>query len=207
MNSIFRGVLPLMFSTGVIACTGGAPDQEPIAYPAKQDRSDREKSESPTLVASVMALDGEGLRLVNRDTGSTSLLSFGASRAAVERVIAKHLGAAEGRSSNDECGAGAMDFTSYGDFGANFQDDRFVGWSLRDGDRNADLATMSGVGIGSSRSEMAKSVTFDIYEDSTIGTEFHVGGDNMAGFSGLFESEEPDAPITDLWAGANCIFR
>jgi hypothetical protein len=66
---------------------------------------------------------------------------------------------------------------------------------------------MSGVGIGTTRSEMAESLVFDIYEDSTIGTEFHTGGDEPGGFSGLFESEAPDARITDLWAGTNCIFR
>ena len=61
---------------------------------------------------------------------------------------------------------------------------------------------MSGVGIGTTRIEMAESLTFEIYEDSTIGTEFQT-----AGFSGLLGSDAPDARVTDLWAGTNCIFR
>lgn len=61
---------------------------------------------------------------------------------------------------------------------------------------------MSGVGVGTTASEMAESLAFEIYDDSTIGTEFHAGG-----LSGLLESDAPDARITDLWAGANCIFR
>ena len=54
---------------------------------------------------------------------------------------------------------------------------------------------------------MAKSVAFDMYDESSIGTEFHTGGDGPGGFSGLLESDAADARITDLWAGTNCIFR
>lgn len=150
----------------------------------------------------VTALDGEGMRLVNSQTGSTRLLAFGTDRAATETALTAQLGPPDGHASNEECGAGPMDFSNFGDFTVNFQDDRFVGWFLRSGDNKPSLTTMSGVGIGTTRSEMAESLTFEIYEESTIGTEFHA-----AGLSGLLESDAPDAKVTDLWAGTNCIFR
>jgi len=201
--------LPLfsLLVIGVAACDAKTMEAEPPAQASAADQSPDSKPDSATAAEIVIALDGEGLRFVNAETGSTRLLAFGRDRDSVETAIAAQLGAADGRSSNEECGAGRMAFSDFGDFTANFQDDRFVGWSLNDGDKNGALTTMSGVGIGTKRSEMAKSVTFEIYDESTIGTEFHTGGDEAGGFSGLLDSDTPDAKITDLWAGTNCIFR
>lgn len=201
--------LPLfaLLVIGVAACDDTTTEAEPPAQASAADHSADSKPDSATATEIVIALDGEGLRFVNSETGSTRLLAFGTDRSVAETAIAKHLGAIGGRSSNEECGAGPIDFSNYGDFTANFQDGEFVGWSLSGGDKNATLTTMSGVGIGTKRSEMAKSVTVDMYDDSTIGTEFHTGGEEADGFSGLLESDTPDAKITDLWAGTNCIFR
>ncbi|NCN83585.1 MAG: hypothetical protein GW808_14420 [Sphingomonadales bacterium] len=201
--------LPLfsLLVIGVTACDAKTTEAEPPAQASAADQSPDSKPDSATAAEIVIALDGEGLRFVNSETGSTRLLAFGRDRDAVETAIAAQLGAVEGRSSNEECGAGPIDFSNYGDFTANFQDGDFVGWSLSGGDKNAALTTISGVGIGTKRSEMAKSVTFEMYDESTIGTEFHTGGDEAGGFSGLLDSDTPDAKITDLWAGTNCIFR
>lgn len=202
----WKGV-SLVLAVALTACSAEERDPGPIAQAAPADQPAGNQPDSPVKAEIVIALDGEGLRFVNAGTGSTHLLAFGADRATTESAIAAQLGEPDGRSSNQECGAGPVDFTHYGDMNAHFQEDRFVGWSLRDGDRQAALTTMSGIGIGTKRSEMAQSVVFDIYEDSSIGTEFHTGGDEPGGFSGLFESEAPDARITDLWAGTSCIFR
>jgi hypothetical protein len=183
----------------------GCGEEKATAEPAAQLSQSQKTINDGSDAETVIALDGAGLRMVNSETGSARLMAFGTERAAAESAIAKQLGAVVDRSSNGECGAGPMEFSSFGDLVANFQDDRFVGWRLRGGNGQEALTTLSGVGIGTKRSEMARSVTFDIYEDSSIGTEFHTGGD--AGFSGLLSSEAPDARITDLWAGTNCIFR
>jgi hypothetical protein len=202
MNINFR--LPLIgaVALGLSACASEETTADPAGSVAE---SEPVASDEPVTVAEaeiVIALDGEGVRLVNSQTGSTRLLAFGTDRTAAEATLAAQLGPPDGRSSNEECGAGPMDFSNFGDFTVNFQDDRFVGWFLRGGDKNPALTTMSGVGIGTKRSEMAKSLVFEIYEESTIGTEF-----NTAGFSGLLESDAPDAKVSDLWAGTNCIFR
>lgn len=207
MKKNLRTGLVLALAVFLAACSEEQDNAGPTTQALPADRPASNRPESPAPAEIAIALDGEGLRFVNAETGSTSLLAFGAERARAEDAIAAQLGEADERSSNQECGAGPMDFTHYGDLSAHFQDDRFVGWSLRDGDKQAALTTMSGIGIGTTRSEMAKSVVFDIDEDSSIGTEFYTGGNDPGGFSGLFESEAPDARITDLWAGTSCIFR
>lgn len=191
-----------IIALGLSACSA----EKVAADPATQNAEPEPPASGEPVTAAeantVLALDGEGVRVVNSETRSTRLLPFGTARAATETVLAGLLGSPDGNSSNEDCGAGAMDFRNFGDFTANFQDDLFVGWSLRGGEKSAALTTLSGIGIGTTRSEMAKSVAFEIYDDSTIGTEFQA-----AGFSGLLDSDAPDAKITDLWAGINCIFR
>mgnify|MGYP003627008632 CR=1 FL=1 len=202
MNINFGGPFIAMVALGLSACGSG----ETIADPARSAAESKPPASDEPVAATeakvVIALDGEGLRLVNSETGRVRLLAFGSDRAVTEAALAVPLGQPGERSSNEECGTGPMDFSDFGDFTANFQDGAFVGWFLRDGDKNSVLSTMSGVGIGTTKGEMAQSLTVEMDEESTIGTEFHA-----AGLSGLLESEAADAKVTDLWAGANCIFR
>lgn len=204
-----KRILPLVsvLAIGITGCSAESTKAESAAQVSGLEQSGSARPDATAVTQIVIALDGEGLRLDNAETGNTRLLAFGTDRVATETALAAQLGRYDGRSSNDECGAGPIDFSNFGDFTVNFQEGLFVGWFLRNGDRNATLTTMSGVGIGTKRSDMAKSVVFDIYDDSSIGTEFHTGGDGPGGFSGLLESDAADARITDLWAGTNCIFR
>ena len=199
--------LILVIALGLSACSANEASADSAAQIADSEPYASIEPGTAAEANMMIVLDGEGLRIVNSETGSTRLLPFGTTRAASEATLVRILGSPDGDSSNEECGAGPMNFQDFGDFTANFQDGLFVGWSLRGGEKSAALTTMSGIGIGTTRSEMAESVVFDIYEESTIGIEFNTGGDEPGGFSGLFESEAPEAPITDLWAGTNCIFR
>lgn len=207
MNINFGNSFLLVLAIGLTACASEKATAEPAAQASELNQAASTESDAEAAAESVIALDGEGLRLVVSETGSIRLLPFGTDRTTTETAIAKQLGAVANRSSNEECGAGPMEFSNFGNFIANFQEDLFVGWDLRDGNKKAALTTMSGVGIGMTRSELAESVAFDIYEDSTIGTEFQTGGDGPGGFSGLFDGDAPDARVTNLWAGTNCIFR
>lgn len=207
MRINFIPLLTSILAIGLAACDTETTIEVPPEQVSASDESASGEPDSAVVARNMIALDGEGLRLVDPETGSTRLLAFGTDRTETERVIAAQFGTMGERSSSGECGAGPMDFSNFGNFSANFQDDRFVGWFLRGGDENKALTTMSGIGIGTTRSEMAESVTFEIREDSTIGTEFYTGGDSPGGFSGLLDSDAPDAKVTDLWAGTNCIFR
>tara|TARA_R110002049_G_scaffold61970_2_gene166141 strand:+ start:105 stop:734 length:630 start_codon:yes stop_codon:yes gene_type:complete len=209
VKGLSRLSLSLLLLVGVAACAEEKRTAEPsdAVAEAEADQTVDAKPEKQDTVKIAVALDGEGLRFVNATTGSTRLLAFGTERATAEEAIVAQLGPVDSRTSNQECGAGPVDFSQFGDFTANFQDGKFVGWALSDGDKNSDLTTMSGIGIGTPRTTMAQSITFEIDDDSSIGTEFHTGGDGADGLSGLLDSDAQDARITDLWAGTNCIFR
>jgi hypothetical protein len=79
-------------------------------------------------------------------------------------------------------------------------DSEFIGWSARP-DTDASLTTIAGVGTGSTRGELEAAYTVEVTETS-LGTEFSTGS-----LFGLLSSTEPDATITDLWAGTVCNFR
>src|SRR5690606_12648591 len=77
-----------------------------------------------------LALDAEGLRFVANDTGSASLVAFGAPRGQVEQAVQRATGGTPRRSTGEECPAGPTEFTSFGELQLAFQDDRWIGWAL-----------------------------------------------------------------------------
>ena len=106
----------------------------------------------------VLALDPEGLRLVDAATGSTRPLPFGMPEADVVRVVSARTAQPAEASRNEECGAGPLAFSTWPNgLQLAFQDGRFAGWSL--GERASPaLTTMSGVGIGTLRADLDASV-------------------------------------------------
>ncbi len=144
----------------------------------------------------VPALDGEGLRMVI-PSGATRLIPFGSERRVVENAVGRALGKGGTRSSLDECGAGPMEFSKIDGLSLNFQDDRFVGWTL---DASSPLTTIDGVGAGSTRAEIEQSRTVTLVEDSTLGAEFRAGG-----IGGFFDGE--GGRVNLLYAGTQCFFR
>jgi hypothetical protein len=131
---------------------------------------------------------------------------FAAGKNEVEAALARTLGAATGRSSNAECGAGAIEFTDFpGGLAVHFQQGRLVGWNWRlpqEGDAapkgtirlaDGDLA------IGSARSIAEQAPGFARITASTLGEEFSLGP-SIGGFI------ENDA-VSMLYAGTQCFFR
>ncbi len=148
-----------------------------------------------------LAIDGEGIRLVNRTTGSTRAVHFGSeAQTAIDAVTAAR-GAPESRSSNDECGAGPTEFVVWdGGFSLLVRNGEFEAWSLSDRAPPA-YRTMSGVGIGTPRNELEAAYKVDVFQ-STLGTEFNAGD-----IFGVLDSDKAHARIVALWAGAACVFR
>ena len=164
------------------------------------------QADGPAAATTAVSLDGEGLRFVDKTSGKASLLAFGVPRAQAETALANVAGDADDRSTNDECGAGAMEFTRYDAMTLNFQDDKFVGWFLGNEPGADAYSTMSGIAIGTTRAKAAESVTLAAVEDSTLGEEFSIGGgDNAIG--GMFAAPGDAAKIDALFAGTNCFFR
>lgn len=164
------------------------------------------KNDGPNAATTAVSLDGDGLRFIDRVSGKTSLLAFGVPRAQAETALANVAGKEDDRSTNEECGAGTMEFTRYDAMTLNFQNGKFVGWFLGNEPGAATYSTMSGIGIGSTRAKAKESVSIVEVEDSTLGEEFSIGtGENVIG--GMFAAPGDAAKIEALFAGANCFFR
>jgi len=147
-----------------------------------------------------MALDGDGLMLVDTG-GSTRALTFGTSESLVLAAATASLGAPRDRSTNQDCGAGPLAFVSFdGGLLVTLQGGKFVGWTVRAA-AGREPRTMSGIGLGSTRAELEAAYAAKV-ATSSLGVEFSAGG-----LSGVLASKAAMAPITDLWAGANCIAR
>lgn len=164
------------------------------------------KADGPAAATTAVSLDGEGLRFVDKNDGKTSLLAFGVPRAQAEEALGRVAGKADDRSTNEECGAGPMEFTRFDAMTLNFQEGKFVGWFLGNENGASEYSTMSGIGIGTTRAKARESVSIIDVEDSTLGEEFSIGsGENVVG--GMFAEPGEAAKIDALFAGANCFFR
>jgi hypothetical protein len=150
-------------------------------------------------------LDTGGLIVVVADTGSTRPVAFGQAKAEALAMLNKAQGVVGKESVNAECGAGPLTFVAWPDgLTALFQDGKFAGWSVDERGAGT-LAFMNGVGIGSTRAELAAQFAGTKVEETTLGVEFRLPDDSMTG--GLLNGRDQAATITDLWAGVTCMFR
>ena len=183
------------------APTPDSSDADPVA-PAVPEA----KADGPNAATTAVSLDGEGPRFVDKASGKASLLAFGVPRVQAETALANVAGQEDDRSTNAECGAGAMEFTRYDAITLNFQDGKFAGWFLGNEPGADAYSTMSGIAVGTARAKAAESVTIVDIEDSTLGEEFSIGtGDKVIG--GMFAAPGDAAKIDALFAGVNCFFR
>ena len=180
------------------AATPGVPDAnipspapiEPAAGtpPASQD-------------APALALEAEGLRLFNVQTGAATPLAFGLEQQQLLGSLERFKGAAV-QGTNEDCGAGPVQVANWPDgLSLVFQDGRFVGWGA-DGRAQGGLTTAVGIGPGSTRAELVDAYANVTPRNTTLGTEFDVGG-----LHGLLDGTAPSAKITYFWAGVSCAAR
>ena len=153
--------------------------------------------------AGAVRLTGDGVAVTGAE-GTT--LAFDSPRDAVEAELTRVLGEPVERVSNQECGAGPVETTSFaGGLSLNFQDERLAGWVLDndDGAQQRDIATADRIAPGSS--EVALTAAYDLTRlaDSTLGDEFTTED----GISGFLETEGEEARVGMLYAGTTCFFR
>lgn len=146
----------------------------------------------------LVALDGEGLRIFNSNTGASRLIAFGGDAKQSMDSLGRVLGEPPPVSvENEEC---RIDLARWSDgLTVWSSQSRFTGWSITPG--SSTISTASGVKIGSTRVELESAYNAQIRE-SSLGTEFVAGG-----LAGLLDSARPDAKISHLWAGETCIAR
>ena len=132
-----------------------------------------------------------------------SRVAFGSNSLDTIERVTPLLGANYDKDEGKECGAGPMEFASFGKVVLMFKEGEFVGWELREASNEPWVGTPGGVTIGTPRSELQAALGgAPKVEKTSLGVEFNAGG-----FTGLLSSEAPDAKVTALWAGTNCIMR
>lgn len=191
-----RSVLMALPLLALVAC-GDAGD-EPAAAPDATAVTPGAEAPPPTSAtppaARSVALDPEGLRLVSAQTGATAVIAFGQPAEQVASTVSGAQGKPPAeRGTNGECGAGPLDFATWDDgLTLWFQNGAFAGWATN----RPGPTLISGVGVGSSRSDLEGAHAIEVREGS-LGTEFSFGD-----VHGVLE----DGRVANLWAGVSCNF-
>lgn len=199
MRIVSRTALALATLTVLASCDRAqTPAASETAAPAVEAAS-TPTATAPAQAAGGLAVEGEGLRIFDA-TGAARALPFETPQATVIAAATASIGgAAPELSTNDECGAGPIQFVDYANgLQLLFQDGKFGGWGLRE----PGLTTVDGVGVGMTRASLVEDHTIEIIADSTLEGEFTMG--EMGGF---LSGAGPDATVSSLYAGLTCFFR
>ena len=149
-----------------------------------------------------LALDSEGLRAVEGESGRTSLLAFGSPVDQAIDGLNRIFGARPTQDgTNRECGAGPTRIVQWANgFSVLAQDGRFAGWETD----QPGQTTMNGIGVGSTRAQLDEAFHPRVEQD-TIGLGFGIGeGENAMG--GYLSGDGPTGRVTSIYAGLTCHF-
>ena len=186
----------LLTAVALVAC-GGSEEPPPAPPPSSvRPYSAAEAGIDSSVVA--ISIEGEGLRLFVIATGAARPLPFGTDSSSVFTAIQRAT-----RSDPVESGDGGDCPGSYARWSngltLRFDDGKFVGWSLRDGDNS--VSTPTGIGIGTTRANVDSAVVITV-KGTSLGPEFTAGQ-----LAGLLDGTTPASKVTHLWAGETCIAR
>lgn len=146
----------------------------------------------------VLAVEGEGLRVIDAATGAARPIPFGAPMAEVVAVLSALAGGPPREAGeNPDCGVAYATWAT--GLSVTFTNSRLAGWSIRAGDDPP--TTASGIGIGSTRREI-ESVYDARFFDSSLGNEFSAGA-----LAGVLDSAGADGRVMVMWAGHVCLAR
>lgn len=154
--------------------------------------------EEPWAANVALALEGEGLRIFSVPSGTARPIPFGSAMDSTLDVLHR-IQPTSPREQGENVDCQAQYATWEDGLTVWFTQDRFVGWSVREG--TGTLTTATGVGLGSTRAEWEASYVVQV-ATSSLGVEFTAGG-----MAGVLESAQPDARVVHLWAGHACPAR
>ncbi|MEZ5682198.1 MAG: hypothetical protein R3E14_12995 [Erythrobacter sp.] len=183
----------LLFALPLVLAGCNNSEPEPVRdAPAKT--VDRASQTDPQLDGAKIVVDANGFGA----KGATPL-RFGVSRAEADAVAARAFGAKGEESSNAECGAGPMDFSTFGPLQVAYLDGKLAGWFLREGEG---VVTSDGIRPGITL-EALKEERQLRQIDSTLPGEFAYTTADYGTIRGFAEGGK----ITALQAGVSCFFR
>lgn len=161
------------------------------------------ETETENLTDTVLTLSGDGLLLIDEQSGKTQSIPFDTDIVTATAAISSVLGEPTKKSQNSECPAGAISFITWSNgLSINAIKDRFVGWTVARNTKSANLTTLNGIGLGKTLADLKENYSVEVIE-STLGTEF-IASDSL---SGLLSANKPNSVITNLWSGIACNFR
>lgn len=179
-----RATFLLLTIPMLAACDSGT-----VPSPAEQSSP---ASNQPQVASNEVLLSGEGL------TAGAEAFYFAAGQREVEAALARVLGKASDVGTNEECGAGPVEYAAFpGGLTVNFQNGSLAGWFWNSEAEN--IAVQDDITIGMPRTTIESEEGFAMVEASTLGQEFSLG-DRLGGF---VEGDE----VSALYAGTQCFFR
>ena len=166
------------------------------------ETSQEAKPEPEATSPLVQRLDETVLVVDANGAGATGqpLMRFGTAREEVDAALSQAYGGTPELGENGECGAGPMQFSTYGPLKLSFQNSKFVGWNLGEG---AEVATSDGVQPGTTPFALLKEEREVRDIDSTLTGEFEYTSADYGTIGGFSENGQ----ISSLHAGMNCFFR
>lgn len=178
--------------------------QPPVASTPVEEPLEVEEPAPPEELAEIaLALSGDGVLVVDSQSGKSKNIPFETDLATSQTAISAALGDPTETSENDECGAGPMSFVTWSNgFQISAMEDQFVGWSVREETTGDNLTTIDGVGLGSTLTDLEENYDVGVIE-SSLGAEFNASNSLF----GLLSANESDGVITNMWAGVVCNFR
>lgn len=187
----------MLVSAALAACAPEAKQE-----PAGEVAADAKAADATQVAAKPLVVaTGEGLTISGAQPHE---IAFGTSREEVEEQLAAILGEPQDRSTNGECGAGPVQFTTYpGPFTLNFQNGIFLGWIHDYGNAAGPVLTDKGIGVGSGRKALDAVYKVKVLADSTLDGEFTTD----TGIGGFLDEDGPDGRVVGLYAGLTCFFR
>jgi len=183
----------------VLASCDRTPTPPVAAEPATPAAAAAEGAPTPAQSVGGLAMEGEGLRLFDA-TGAARAIPFGTPQAtAIAAVAASVGGAAPQVTTNEECGAGPIQFAEFSNsLQLLFQNETFQGWFID----KAGPTTADGMGVGSTRASVEGSRAIEMVADTTLDGEFSSGD-----IGGFLTAATPQGTVSALYAGLTCFFR
>lgn len=163
-----------------------------------------------------LLLTSNALQTINKETGSTSEISFGKPFDQMIEIVNSTLQSKpKSIGINSECGAGPLKMATWNNgLTIVFQNKTsksktpetewcFAGWFMGSNSGNfPKITTMAGISIESTRADMESAYVITVSKTS-LGYEFST----TSGLFGIFDGPDKQAKITNLWSGVSCNFR